>query len=189
MQPQPKVNVINGVPVDGLFATIDAIKRDPSLAAFQFRARNRWLDGGHNRSLVKDFYGAGREDPTRKQAFTLDAGEPQVLLGRDEAPNPVEYVLHALAACVTSSMVYHAAAKGIAIQQVESRLDGDIDLHGFLGLDPDVPRGYREIRMKFRVRADVPDSELAGLLAMGQKFSPVFDTVTRAVTVKVELEK
>lgn len=189
MKPQPKLNVINGVPVDALFATIDAIKKNPTLAAFQFRARNRWLGGGHNRSLVKDFYGAGHEDTTRRQAFTLDAAEPEVLLGHDEAPNPVEYVLHALAACVTSSMVYHAAARGIAIQEVESRLDGDIDLHGFLGLNPEVPRGYREIRMRFRVKADVPDSQLEDLVAMGQKFSPVFDTITRAVTVKVELEK
>ena len=119
----------------------------------------------------------------------LGADEPPVLLGRDSAPNPVEYLLHALAACVTTSMVYHAAAKGIRIEEVRSRVEGDIDLHGFLGLDANVPRGYKNIRIVFQIKADVPMDQLEEVVMLGPGFSPVFDTITRAVNVEVALER
>jgi uncharacterized OsmC-like protein len=112
-----------------------------------------------------------------------------LLLGEDNGPNPVEYALTALAACVTTSIVYHAAAKGIKLNSVESRLEGDIDLRGFLGLSEDVPRGYKEIRMYFKIDADVPDEKLQELVQLGPTYSPVFDTITRAVPVSVQLEK
>ena len=112
-----------------------------------------------------------------------------MLLGEDKGPNPVEYALTALAACVTTSIVYHAAAKGIKLNAVESRLEGDIDLRGFLGLSEDVPRGYKEIRMYFKIDADVPDEKLQEIVQLGSSYSPVFDTITRAVPVSVQLEK
>jgi uncharacterized OsmC-like protein len=112
-----------------------------------------------------------------------------LLLGEDKGPNPVEYALTALAACVTTSIVYHAAAKGIKLNAVESRLEGDIDLRGFLGLSKDVPRGYKEIRMYFKIDADVPDEKLQELVQLGPTYSPVFDTLSRAVPVSVQLEK
>ena len=180
---------VNGVDVDRLFGTIDAIKETPNLADFKFRARNRWIKGDHNRSTIKEFYGAGGEDSTRVEPFILNAGEAPVLLGRDNAPNPVEYLLHALAACVTTSMVYHAAAKGIEVEEVESRLEGDIDLHGFLGLDETVPKGYKNIRIKFKIKADVPDEVLQELIETGQEFSPVYNSVTRGVPVDVTVER
>lgn len=178
---------INGVNVDELFRTIDAVKKAPVVAKFKFRANNRWLDGGHNRTTIRNFYGTQQEH-ARSQAFTLDADEPPVLLGEDRAPNPVEYALTALAACVTSSIVYHAAAKGIRIHSMESRLEGDIDLQGFLGIRDDVPRGYKEIRMYVKISADAPPEKLDEIVRLGPTYSPVYDTITRAVPVKVQLE-
>ena len=179
--------LINGVNVDELFKTVDAVKKTPVVARFKFRASNEWLGGGHNRTTIRNFYGTQQEH-ARTKAFVLDADEPPVLLGEDSAPNPVEYVLTALAACVTSSIVYHAAAKGIRIHSMESRVEGDIDLQGFLGLRDDVPKGYKEIRMHVKIDADAPAQDLEKLVKLGPTYSPVFDTLTRAVPVTVQLE-
>lgn len=179
---------VNGVEVDRLFETIDAIKQMPQLADFKFRLRNRWVNGGLNRSTIRNFYGAGK-DNQRKDAFVLDADEPPLLLGEDRAPNPVEYLLHALVACVTSAMVYHAAARGIHLQEVETKIEGEIDLHGFLGLNDNVRRGYKNIQIKFRIKADAPEEQLEEIVRLGPTYSPVFDTITRGVKVEVGLEK
>ncbi len=183
-----QAKMVNGVNVTQLFETIDTIKKQPMVAKFRFRINNEWLGCGHNRSKVNGYYGA-TEEMTRPQSFILDADEPPILLGEDKGANPVEYLLHALAACVTTSMVYHAAAKGIEIEEVESAIDGDIDLHGFLGLDPKVRRGYQEIRMKFKIKADADDEQLEEIVNLGPTFSPVFDSVTRGVPVKVSCER
>ena len=179
---------VNGVDVDKLFETINAVKNTPVIAKFKFRANNQWIKGGHNRTTIKNFYGT-EKDHVHDKPFELDADEPPLLLGQDKGPNPVEYALTALAACVTTSIVYHAAAKGIKINAMESRLEGDIDLRGFLGLSKDVPRGYKEIRMFFKIDADVDDEKLQELVQLGPTYSPVFDTITRAVPVSVQLEK
>jgi uncharacterized OsmC-like protein len=179
---------INGVDVDQLFSMIDAIKETPGLAKFEFRANNRWINGGHNRTSVKDFYGAGREDASRKQTFVFDNDEPVVLLGEDNGANPVEFVLHALAGCLTTSLVYHAAAQGIKIDAVESTFEGDLDLRGFLGMNEDVRNGYEDIRVTFKIKADAPDEKLKELCELAQKRSPVFDIVTNRVPVKVQLK-
>ena len=181
-------NVVNGVNVDELFGTINAIKKAPVIAKFKFRASNEWMGGGHNRTTIRNFYGTQQEHE-RKEPFVLDADEPPLLLGRDLGPNPVEYALTALAACVTTSIVYHAAAKGVAIRSMESRLEGDIDLQGFLGIRDDVPRGYKEIRMFVKIDADAPQEKLDEIVQLGPTYSPVFDTITRAVPVKVQVEK
>lgn len=179
---------INGVDVDRLFETIKAIKQMPRLADFKFRLRNRWLIGGQNSSTISNFYGAG-QDHQHKEPFVLDADEPALLLGEELAPSPVEYLLHALVTCVTSALVYHAAARGIRLQEVESRVEGDIDLHGFLGLDENVRRGYKSIKIKFRIKADVPEEQLEELCQLGPTYSPVFDSLTRGVPVEVSLDK
>src|SRR5215467_6083056 len=173
---------VNGVGVEALLTTMDAIQATPSFAKFNFRIRNRWNDGARNQSIVETFYGAG-QNLSHPEPFAVEADEPPVLLGRDEAPNPVEYLLHALAACLTTSMVYHAAARGIQIEQVESSFEGDIDLHGFLGLDPSVRKGYQGIRVVFRIKADVPGEQLQEIVQLGMRFSPVFDSVTNGVPV------
>lgn len=180
--------VVNGVNVDELFDNINAMKKSPVLAKFRFRAKNRWLGGGHNRTTITDFHGTC-DNHTHKQPFIFDADEPPLLLGKDQGANPVEYLLTALAGCVTSAMVYHAAAKGIHIEEVESRLEGDIDLQGFLGIDDNIPRGYENIRMKFKIKADCSEEQLEELCKLGPTYSPVFDTITRAVPVTVELDK
>ena len=168
--------LVNGVAVDKLFATIDAIKEDPEIAKFNFRIANKWINGGHNQTIITDFYGA-KETHAHTTPFKLDADEPALLLGEDLGANPVEHLLNALAACVTSSIVYHAAARGIAIRGIESRLEGDIDLRGFLGISQEVPVGYQQIRIFFTIDADISDKEKQDLIEMGKKYSPVFNTV------------
>lgn len=176
--------IINGVMVDDLFATIDAVKATPSIAKFNFRLRNQWEGCGQNSSIVDAYHGAGQEQ-SRTKAFVLRSDEPAILLGRDTAANPVEYLLHALAACLTTSMVYHAAARGIQIEEVESSFEGDIDLHGFLDLDKSVRNGYQGIRVNFKVKADVPDEKLQEIVQLGTGHSPVFDSLTNGVPVSV----
>lgn len=178
---KPEPTITNGVNVTALGETVEAIQQDPEIAQFEFRAKNRWLGGGHNRSEIKSFYGACEEDTTRTEPFVLDAAEPPVLLGEDQGANPVEYVLHALAACITTSTVYHAAAQGIEIEAVESSLDGDLDLHGFLGLDPEVRKGYQGIRVNLRVKSDASPETLKQLSTM----SPVLDIIRNPVPVTV----
>jgi uncharacterized OsmC-like protein len=180
--------MVNGVNVEELFGTIDAIKKAPVVATFKFRARNQWQNGGHNRTTINNFYGT-QQDHEHKDPFVLDADEPPILLGEDKGPNPVEYALTALAACVTTSIVYHAAAKGITIHAMESRLEGDIDLRGFLGISDDIPKGYKEIRMFVNIEADAPAEQLEEIVKLGPTYSPVFDTITRAVPVTVKLDK
>jgi uncharacterized OsmC-like protein len=180
--------LVNGVAVDDLFKTVDAIKATPSMAKFKFRVRNQWVDAGENRSTADKFYGAGQE-LGRQQPFVLEADEHPVLLGKDTAANPVEHLLHALAACLTTSMVYHAAARGIQIEEVESSLEGDIDLHGFLELDKNVRNGYQGIRVNFKIKADVPDEQLQEICQLGPKHSPVFDSLANGVPVSVTAQR
>lgn len=180
--------IINGVNVDELMNTIKSMKEAPVIAKFKFRANNQWINGGHNRTIIKDFYGIQKEH-RHEATFKLDADEPPLLLGTGKGPNPVEYLLTALAACVTSALVYHAAAKGIKLNSVESRVEGDIDLQGFLGISKDVRKGYQGIRMHFKIDADVPEEELEELVKLGPTYSPVFDSITKGVPVSVQLEK
>jgi uncharacterized OsmC-like protein len=178
-------SVVNGVNVETLMGTIDAIKGDPGLGSCHFRASNTWLSGNHNRSTVSGFY-AARQEIAHKQKFTMEADEPALLAGGDDGANPVEHLLHALAACTTTSMVAHATVRGIRIEALESEVEGDLDLRGFLGLSSDVPKGLTEIRVKFRVKANPRDLKQIEELA---KYSPVFDSLTRGTRVAVSVEQ
>lgn len=177
---------MNGLNVQAALGTIEAIKSDPRLAKFQFRARNTWINGGANRSTIRDFYGAGGEDTSRTEAFEFTNGEPPVLLGDNEGANPVEFLLHALAGCVTTTLVLHATARGIQIETLSTELDGDLDVRGLLGLDDDVSPGYERIRIRMAVKAACSDEELDDLLAYTQKHSPVCNTVCRPVPVTID---
>ena len=177
--------VMNGVNLDTLMATVTAIKGDPELGACRFRASNTWLAGNHNRSTVTGFYGA-KQEMAHKKTFTMDADEPAILAGNDDGANPVEHLLHALASCLTTSMVAHAAVRGIRIESLQSELEGDLDLNGFLGLDESVPKGYTAIRAKFRVKCDPKDVDRIRELA---KYSPVFNTITQGARVDVSVER
>ncbi len=175
--------VVNGVELETLMGTVKAIQADPELGVCHFRATNKWLNGNHNRSTVTGFYGA-KQELQHKQTFTMDADEPAILAGDDNGANPVEHLLHALASCLTTSMVAHAAVRGIAIEEMESEFEGDIDLNGFLGLDANVPKGYTAIRAKFRVKADPKDMDQIRELA---RFSPVYNTLTNGTPVDVQV--
>ena len=177
---------MNGLDVQAAYDTIDAITADGGLARFQFRARNTWIDGGTNRSMIRDFYGAGREDNSRTTSFEFTNGEPPVLLGNNEGANPVEFLLHALAGCVTTTFVLHATARGITIDELSTELEGDMDLRGLLGLDESVSPGYEQIRIRMNVKANCSDQQLDELLDYTQQHSPVCNTVCRPVPVKVE---
>jgi uncharacterized OsmC-like protein len=179
--------VRNGVDTETLFATLDAIKANPQIAAFTFRVRNRWIDGAHNRSTIKDFYAACQEDTSRAEAFQIDAGEPAILVGTDTGANPAEYLLHALAACLTTSLVYVAAARGVKLTAVESHVEGNIDLQGALGLSDDHRNGFTDVRVSFRVEGDAPEQKLRELVARAQERSAVYDMVTNGVPVDVEV--
>ena len=172
-------DTVNGIDMQVLGGTVKAIEEDPALAKCHFRARNVWLGGNHNRTTITGFYGAGQEIE-HTQTFELDADEPAVLAGEDLGPNPVEHLLNSLVTCLTTSMVAHAAVRGIRIDELESEIEGDIDLRGYLGLSADVPRGYTDIRVKFRVEADERNAERLKRLA---EFSPVFNTITQGARV------
>ena len=180
--------IINGMPVDDLFATIDAIKGTPAIAKFKFRVRNQWLDASRTCSTIDSFYGAGQER-SRPKPFVLETDEPPVLLGQDTGANPGEYLLHALAACLTTAIVSHAAVRGIEIEEVESFVEGDVDLHGFLGLDEKIRQGYQGIRVNFKIKANVPDEQLQEIVDLGRRHSPVFDSLTKGVSVSVTAER
>lgn len=177
----------NGVDTPRLFATLDAVKGDPELAKFQFRATNRWISGTHNRSTIRGFYGAGQEDTSRTEDFTFDADHPAVLVGTGHGPTPVEYLLHALAACLTAGLANIAAARGVTLTEVESTVEGDIDLLGVLGLSDQVRNGYQGIRVGFRISGNAPDEVLRGLVEQSRARSAVYDVVTNGVPVQIDV--
>jgi uncharacterized OsmC-like protein len=175
----------NGVDTATLFATLDAVRADTGLAKFQFRATNRWLSGTHNRSTIHGFHGA-KQEMTHRQPFTFDADHPPVLVGSDNGPTPVEYLLHALAACLTAGIANVAAARGVALTEVSSTLEGDIDLLGILGLSDEVRNGYQPIKASFLVRGDDPE-KLRAVVEQSCRRSAVFDVLTNGVPVSIDV--
>ena len=180
--------VRNGVDTSVMYATLDLLKAQPELGEFQFRARNEWVQGSHNRSSIQGFYAAGGEDDSRGEPFVIDAGEPPILLGHNEAPNPAEYLLHALAACLTTSLVYVASARKVKLTKVESVVEGSFDVRGALGLAPEVRNGFREIKVSFRVEGDAPQEKLRDIVERAQQRSAVYDMVTNGVPVAVSAD-
>ena len=183
-QAEPTPQTLNGIDLKKLQDTVGTIQGQPSLAEFQFRSTGRWISGGHNRSMVSGFYGAGQEHE-RREPFVFDKGEPEVLCGNDSGANPVEYLLVALAGCTTTSIAVHSAANGIEIESIETELEGDIDLNGFLGLSNEGNVGYDGIRIKYRIKSDADEATLRKFIGM----SPVCDTVCRPVPISIEIEK
>lgn len=177
----------NGVDTPTLFATLDAVKQAPQAAKFQFRAHNQWVNGTHSRSTIEDFFGVG-EERAHERTFTFDADHPAVLVGTDNGPTPVEFVLHALASCLTAGLANIAAARGITLTQVTSTVEGDIDLNGILGLDDQVRNGYQQVTVRFRVQGDAPAEKLAELVEQSRARSAVYDVITSSVPVRIDVE-
>jgi uncharacterized OsmC-like protein len=178
----------NGVNTPAFFATLDAVKAQRELARFQFRAKNRWISGTHSQSTIGGFFGAGGEQE-RKAAFRLDGDHPEVLVGEDNGPTPVEYLLHALATCLTAGLANIASARGIDIEEIESTVVGDIDLQGILGMNDEVRNGYQGIEVSFSIKGNASDEELAGLLEQSKARSAVLDVLTNGVPVNVRVER
>lgn len=176
--------LVNGVDVGALFNVIKAIEADPGLAKFNFRASNQWRGCEKTRTTIKEFTGARQTHRKDGPSFSIDSGEPPVLLGTDSAPNAGEYLLHTLASCITTSIAYHAAANAVEVDAIDSNLDGDVDLRGFLGLSPDVRKGFSNIRVRMRVKTDARANRIRDFASM----SPMFEMVSKATPVALEIE-
>jgi uncharacterized OsmC-like protein len=177
----------NGVDVATLFATLDAVKSQKEIAKFQFRASNTWVSGTHSRSQLSGFYGAMQE-MQHKQVTTLDADHPAVLVGQDNGPTPIEFLLHAIAACLTSGLANIAAARRVDLHKVTSTVEGDIDLLGLLGLsDGTVRNGYQEIRVTFHIEGDADDETLRGLVEQSRRRSAVYDALINPTSVIIDV--
>ena len=177
----------NGVDTATLFATLDAVRQAPQAAQFQFRAHNQWVSGTHNRSTITDYSGVG-EERSHERTFVFDADHPAVLIGQDHGPTPTEFVLHALAACLTAGLANIAAARKVKLTEVRSTVTGDIDLNGILGLDPNVRNGFRQIRVSFDVKGDAPAEKLRALVEQSRSRSAVYDIIANGVPVAIEVK-
>jgi uncharacterized OsmC-like protein len=189
MTTHTSTKLLNGVNVDQLVETINAVKDQPEVAKFKFRAKNNWIEGAHSQTRIQSFYGAGQEDTSRDEPFVMEGDEPPVLLGDNKAPNAVEAVLHALASCVSVGFIYNAAAQNIRIESLEMDMEGDLDLHAFLGLSDERRPGYENIRLTYKVKSDAPEEKINELCQYVQKTSPVLDIIRNPVPVEVRMEK
>jgi uncharacterized OsmC-like protein len=177
---------VNGVDVDRLGHMVEAMEAVPVLGKFTFRTSNEWIRGGSSRSTTGDYRGAAAEN--RRERFVIDGGQPALIFGNDEAPNPFDYLLHALAGCLTTTLVYQAAMEGVSIRALESHVEGDLDLRGFLGIPEEGPGGFERLNVRFRVRADCPPQQLDDLVAAARRRSPIASFVARAVPMAVTCE-
>jgi uncharacterized OsmC-like protein len=184
----PAPTIRNGVDVSAIYATLDLLKAQPELGAARFRASNHWIDGAHNRSEIQYFHAAGGEDTSRERPFLVDAGEPAINHGMDTGPNPAEFLLHALAACLTTTIVYVAAARKVTLYRVESRIEGSMDVRGTLGLGGGVRNGFSDIRVSFEIAGDASDDKLREVVERAKARSAVYDMVTNGVPVGVEVQ-
>jgi len=175
----------NGLNMTQLNETVGMIKDKPEIAAFQFRADNNWIQGSQNKAKIKSFYGACKEDQNRTKTFEYSADEPPLLLGKDEDANPVEHLLAALSSCMTTALITHAASEGCEIKECSSHFEGDLDVQGFLGLDPNVPKGYKEIRANFKVKTGADEDKIIEWI----KYSPVYNMISAGLPVKISIEK
>ena len=177
---------LNGVDTPTLFGTLDVVKAQPELAKFQFRASNRWKSGTLSETTIGTFSGAGGEH-AHKTTFTLNADHPGVLVGEDRAPLPIEYLLHALATCITGGIANIAAARGVTLTEVQSTIEGDIDLLGIFGMSKDVRNGYQGIRASFAIKGDAPPEKLQEIVEQSRARSAVFDVLTNGVPVSMSV--
>ncbi len=178
---------LNGVNLQGLAGLIEVAGDQPAMAEAQWRATNEWVGGAHNRSEMQGFSFLGQEDSSREQPFLADADEPPMLLGQNRGANPVEFVLAALLGCLTTTLAFFAAAEGIELRSVRSRVEADMNARGMLGLDPAVRNGFRGVRVSFEIEADAPRERIEALMQTARERSVVLDILTQPTPVTVEL--
>jgi uncharacterized OsmC-like protein len=181
----PTTPIRNGIDTAQVYGTLDVLKAQPEAARFEFRVRNQWIDGTHSRSTIHDFWGAGAEDVSRAEPFVLDASEPPVLFGHNEAPNPAEILLHALAGCLTLTIVNVAAARKVTLYEVSSTLTGVLDARGAAGIDDSYRNGFERIEVAFSIRGDATPEKLQEIVERAKARSVVYDMVTNGVPVAV----
>jgi uncharacterized OsmC-like protein len=178
----------NGVDTGQVYGTLDALKAQPELARFEFRVSNRWITGPHSRSEIKGFWGAGAEDTTRDEPFVVDASEPPVLFGHNEAPNPAEYLLHALAGCLTLTIVNVAAARKVDLDEVTCTLTGVLDARGATGLDDSYRNGFERIHVAYSIRGDASPEKLREIVDRAKARSVVYDMVSNGVPIQLDAD-
>jgi uncharacterized OsmC-like protein len=180
-------NQRNGVNIEGIFGVLDALKGAPEAAQFQFRTSNEWVSGTHSRSTIDGYFGVG-EEQQHERTFVFDADHPVLMVGQDNGPTPVEFVLHALAACLTAGIANIASARGVTLHEVRSTIAGDIDVNGLLGLDASVRNGYQQVTVKFQVSGDADAETLRSIVDRSRDRSAVYDVITNTVPVSIEVD-
>jgi uncharacterized OsmC-like protein len=179
---------LNGVDTTTLFATFGAVREQPELAQFQFRAVIDWVEGTHSTGRFPGFYGAGQEHAHASETV-VPADHPAVLVGQDRGPTPAELLLNALASCLMAGLGNIAAARGVELRGVQCTVEGNIDLRGLLGIDAGVRNGFEDIRVVFSVDGDAEAEKLEALVAQSRNRSAVYDMVTNGTNVTVEVAK
>ncbi|MFW6323529.1 MAG: OsmC family protein [Desulfovibrionales bacterium] len=180
--------IVNGLNVSQVTGTIESIRQQPALGKRLFQATNEWVSGTHSQATVKEFHAGGKEDASRSPV-SFDLDEPPTLAGRNQGPNPAEYLLVGLSGCLTRALVTHASIKGIELKDVRSRVEGELELQGVLGISEQVPVGFKKISVFFDIDADISEEKKEDLVRMARKHSPVFHTLSQATPVRVHLEE
>lgn len=176
----------NGVNTEALIGARGAFQQTPEAALFTFRNTCNWVEGTYSQNEMSGFFGLGQENE-RKQTFTIDSDHPEVFAAADRAPTPPEIVLSALASCLTGGLAAVAQHRGIQIHSARAIVEGDIDVQGILGMDPEIRNGFSAIRVSFEIEADCSDEDIRALVAQSQKRSAIFDVLTNPTNVSVSI--
>lgn len=180
--------VDNGVNVKALLDARAALTEAPEAAQFKWRATTEWIKGTHSNSTVEGFFGLGQQQ-THRSKFTFDADHPEVFASEDHGVTPVELVLVGLASCLTAGIASVAQNREIQLRSVKATIEGDMDVQGILGADPEVRNGFSDIKVTYDIDADATTEEIRAIVAQSQKRSAVFDVVTNPTNVTVEVNK
>jgi uncharacterized OsmC-like protein len=178
--------VDNGVNTEALIGARGAFEQMPEAARFTFRSACDWITGTQNRNTLNGYFGLGQEH-ARKETFTISSDHPEVFAAADTAPTPPEIVLAALASCLTGGLAAVAQHRGIKLHSARAVVEGDMDVRGILGMDPDIRNGFSAIRVSFEIAADASDEDIAALVAQAQKRSAVFDMLANPSNVTVSV--
>ena len=186
MTQQATIAIDNGVNTEALLGAREAFAQAPEAAAFTFRSKCRWISGTESSNEINGYFGLGQEH-SRPESFTINSDHPVVFAARDTAPTPPEIVLSALASCLAGGVASVAQHRGIQLNSVVAHVEGDVDVRGILGMDPDLRNGFGAVRVRFEVDADASEDDIRALVAQSQKRSAVFDILTNPTNVHVDL--